>query len=249
MTVDKFHYSNRKNQIISKWQFRISKQLFNIWIFGHWSLFEFCILRFGIFINQRLYEQTRIKLFFRNMKIVMSHIFFIVTFLVSGNFLLSQENQYLIQTFKKHKDAVNSIKISPDGQYLLSGSSDKSIILWDIRSGNYMLIIKDNPRKVQAVEFSPDGNYFLGNSGNIIKLWKINGEYINTFKGHSTDIWSLKFAPDGKSFVSGSFDKSFRVWDFLEIRLLQTIEGHKKSVLTVTIDPDGKRIASGSLDE
>ena len=186
------------------------------------------------------------------MKIVMSHIyilFFIVTFLISGNFLLSQEKNYLVRTFKKHKEAVNSVKISPDGRHLLSGSADKSIILWDIATGNDLLIIKDIPRKVQAVEFSPYGNYFLGNSGNIIKLWKINGEYINTFKGHATDIWSLKFAPDGKSFVSGSFDRIFRVWDFLEIRLLQTIEGHKKSVLTVTIDPAGKRIASGSLDE
>lgn len=169
---------------------------------------------------------------------------FIVTFLISGNFLLSQEKNYLVRTFKKHKEAVNSVKISPDGRHLLSGSADKSIILWDIATGNDLLILKTFQEKFRLWNFLR-----MGNSGNIIKLWKINGEYVNTFREHSTDIWSLKFAPDGKSFVSGSFDRSFRVWDFLEIRLLQTIEGHKKSVLTVTIDPGGKRIASCSNDQ
>lgn len=73
----------------------------------------------------------------------------------------------------------------------------------------------------------------------------------NVLKGHTETIYSLVFSPNGKQIVTGSFDKTVKVWDATtgkEIRTLTGPQGHKQMVLNVAISPDGSLIASGSSD-
>ncbi|NDH05463.1 hypothetical protein EBX93_05990 [bacterium] len=70
-------------------------------------------------------------------------------------------------------------------------------------------------------------------------------------KGHNETIYSLVFSPNGKQVVTGSFDKTIKVWDAVtgkEIRTLTGPQGHKQMVLSVAVNPDGSLIASGSSD-
>jgi WD40 repeat protein len=48
--------------------------------------------------------------------------------------------------------------------------------------------------------------------------------------------------------VSGSYDKTVRLWDAVTGAALQTLEGHSGSVTSVTFSPDGKQVVSGSYD-
>ncbi len=73
----------------------------------------------------------------------------------------------------------------------------------------------------------------------------------NVLKGHTETIYSLVFSPNGKQIVTGSFDKTVKVWDAntgKEIRTLTGPQGHKQMVLNVAVSPDGLLIASGSSD-
>ena len=54
--------------------------------------------------------------------------------------------------------------------------------------------------------------------------------------------------PDGHRAVSGSRDKTLRVWDLERGQSLRTLEGHSRSVNGVAITPDGRRAVSGSRD-
>lgn len=70
-------------------------------------------------------------------------------------------------------------------------------------------------------------------------------------KGHSETVYSLLFHPSGKQVVTGSFDKSIKVWDVQsgrEIRTFAGSQGHQQMVLSLDISPDGTMIASGSTD-
>lgn len=73
----------------------------------------------------------------------------------------------------------------------------------------------------------------------------------SVLKGHTETIYSLVFSPNGKQIVTGSFDKTIKVWDATtgkEIRTLTGPQGHKQMVLNVAVNSDGSLIASGSSD-
>ena len=67
-------------------------------------------------------------------------------------------------------------------------------------------------------------------------------------KGHSKSISSIAISPDGKNIVSGSIDKTIKVWDFKTGECLNSLEGHSDCVRSIAISPDGKNIVSGSDD-
>ena len=59
----------------------------------------------------------------------------------------------------------------------------------------------------------------------------------------------MAFSPDGKRIVSGSEDKTVKVWDAATGQETLTLKGHTGAVTSVAFSPDGKRIVSGSEDK
>lgn len=66
--------------------------------------------------------------------------------------------------------------------------------------------------------------------------------------GHSDTIRALDFSPDGRLALSGSDDKSIKVWQVPSGKEIRTLTGHKDGVTAVRFLPDGKRALSGSSD-
>jgi GTPase SAR1 family protein/uncharacterized CHY-type Zn-finger protein len=67
-------------------------------------------------------------------------------------------------------------------------------------------------------------------------------------KGHSEAVYAIVITPNGKQIISGSMDRTLRVWDLASGRCLTTLEGHSDLVEAIVITPDGKQIISGSDD-
>ena len=71
----------------------------------------------------------------------------------------------------------------------------------------------------------------------------------NNLKGHQHWVNSVAFSPDGKTIVSGSRDKTIRLWDTTGKPIGQPLKGHQDGVNSVAFSPDGKTIISGSSDK
>ncbi len=69
-----------------------------------------------------------------------------------------------------------------------------------------------------------------------------------TLKGHVGFVSSVAFSPDGKRVLTGSYDKTAKIWDAETGQELLTLKGHGNYVSSVAFSPDGKRVLTGSRD-
>ena len=145
-----------------------------------------------------------------------------------------------------HSDTINSVAFSPNGEVLATGSTDKTIKLWDVATGLELRTLTGHADFVNSVAFSPDGKIVAsGSRDKTVKLWNVStGAELVTLKGHSDEVNTAVFSPDGKTVASAGGDKTIRVWDAPSGTLLRTLEGHKNMIHQVVFSPDGRLLAS-----
>jgi WD40 repeat protein len=101
--------------------------------------------------------------------------------------------------------------------YQVRGEERGEVILWDITSRKKRLVISDETvGDTYVVEFSPDGKQLMrgGANPNGIELRDVEtGKVTQTFRGHRALIRTAAFTPDGLTLVSGSVDRTVRIWD------------------------------------
>ena len=71
----------------------------------------------------------------------------------------------------------------------------------------------------------------------------MTGKELRTLEGHSSGIRSVMFSPDGTRIVSGSHDRSIKLWDAETGAEIRTINGHTNNVFSVAFSPDGTSVA------
>jgi len=85
-------------------------------------------------------------------------------------------------------------------------------------------------------------------SGGIVTLDRITGIQVAILSGHTDYVRSVAFSPDGTSLVSGSDDKTIKLWDVQTGGVVKTFHGHTDWVHSVSISANCTTIASGSKD-
>jgi len=128
----------------------------------------------------------------------------------------------------------NFIAFTPDGKYIISNVYSKQktvpfINIYDANTGKKKTIISTKPELYSPIAISPDGNLivFVPDNKKTIGLFDITADKeiktISGFSGHTDNIKSLAFSPDGKIIVSGSADKSIKLWDVATGKEIRTM--------------------------
>lgn len=150
------------------------------------------------------------------------------------------------QQLPGHKDSVNQVKFSPDGDQLISTSKDNTAIIWDRQSGSPLLSLKDFTAAVWGVDFSPDGDVIAtGSADNAVRLWDRQGHLLHRLEGHTANINSVQFSADSQRLFSASDDQTIKVWD-RQGTLLATLLGPTSGINGLSLN--GNTLASGSTD-
>ena len=99
---------------------------------------------------------------------------------------------------------MNSVAVSGDGRLALSASSDRTVKVWDLRSGQVLRTLAGHTGGVNSVAVSGDGRLALSaSSDRTVKVWDLEtGQCLATLP-LDAPLWSLALAPDGATVVVG----------------------------------------------
>eukprot|EP01028_Stygiella_incarcerata_P002354 TRINITY_DN1440_c0_g1_i13.p1 TRINITY_DN1440_c0_g1~~TRINITY_DN1440_c0_g1_i13.p1 ORF type:complete len:304 (+),score=57.39 TRINITY_DN1440_c0_g1_i13:399-1310(+) len=157
-----------------------------------------------------------------------------------------------IKTITDHSDDIKAVCVSPSGRYFGCGSDDCYASVWDAGTLTKVASLHvpvSSKGDIRAITFNPfDTVVALGSYDGIIRTFAITGARLGDHKPHDGCVCSLKYTPDGRHLVSGSWDKSVKVWDVHTMDVVRTMTGHKEPVHAIDISPDGRLVASVSDD-
>jgi WD40 repeat protein/serine/threonine protein kinase len=155
-----------------------------------------------------------------------------------------------IRGLEGHSDRVRSLAFAPDGRTLATVSNDRSVRLWDTKTGRTMQIER-SPDKLVALAFAPDGaTLAVATDAGVVTIRNATTLAILKTIRHenSEELLNLAFAPDGRSLATCGMSGTIRLWDPLTGQELLTLPGHKAQVNGIAFAPDGSSLASCSHD-
>ncbi|KAF7363057.1 WD40 repeat-like protein [Mycena venus] len=171
-----------------------------------------------------------------------------VTFSPNGEWIVSgcdDSNVYVwnlrtgaqIGVLEGHSGYVLSISFSPNGDRIVSGSEDRTLRVWNVHTKGEVAVLGEGfTARVQSVGV---GNPIMLPSSQILGVPLL-------FEGHNSSVRCAAFSPDGERIVSGSQDKTVRMWGSKTGALLAEPIQHDDMIDSVAFSSDGEWIVSGS---
>jgi len=157
-----------------------------------------------------------------------------------------------------HNHFISDIALTIDSNkrlFILSGSWDGSLRLWDVENGKSTLRFVNHTKDVLSVAFSADNRQIVsGSRDRSIKVWNTLGQCKYTFtakdNGHRDWVSCVRFSPNVEApiLVSAGWDKLVKVWDMRTLQCKFNLVGHEGYVNTIAVSPDGTLCASGGKD-
>ncbi|BAZ68014.1 WD-40 repeat protein [Fischerella sp. NIES-4106] len=151
---------------------------------------------------------------------------------------LTRADGRLLRTLIGHNDSVNAVAVTSDGKQIISGSSDNTLKVWNLKTGEEIFTLEGHTQAVTAVVVTPDGKGVISASNdNTIKIWDLQTAMeIFTLKGHQGSVNAIVVTSDGKRLFSGSSDKTIKEWNLETGEEISTINDRSIEGVTITHD-------------
>ncbi|XP_069695001.1 notchless protein homolog 1 [Periplaneta americana] len=113
-----------------------------------------------------------------------------------------------------HQQLINDVKFSVDTRMIASASFDKSIKLWDGRTGKFITSLRGHVQAVYQIAWSADSRLLVsGSADSTLKVWSMKTYKLEfDLPGHADEVFAVDWSPDGLMVVSGGKDKVLKLW-------------------------------------
>ena len=158
---------------------------------------------------------------------------------------ITHSHQALLNSMKEHRSQVTCIRITAERDQCISSSKDGACLIWCL--DRYVrLTALFEPTLFNSVLYHPDSSQILTCGSNMkISYWEsYSGDAIRVVKGGDGEMTALAISNNGKYFVSGSADKSVKLWDYDGGIYLAKGVAHSGAVSAATISPDQRTVVS-----
>ncbi len=153
--------------------------------------------------------------------------------------------------FSDHADAVTSVDMSGKGTYVVSGSADNTLRLWDVSASRCVRVFAGHAGSVTAVRLSRDGQYALSASRDrTLRVWDVKGqECVSVLRAHEGPVLSVDARADFSAAASYGQDGRLLFWNLLKgsvIRSEEEFDGGDSGA--VAMARDGSVALAGGRD-
>ncbi|KAG2032336.1 WD40-repeat-containing domain protein [Suillus americanus] len=155
----------------------------------------------------------------------------------------------VISNWIGHTHVVCALCWSAGGKQVVSGSWDGTARIWNVKSGQTVLMIETGHNWVYAVMYSPDSSKIAtgGDEENAVKIWDVKtGELLKTLE-HDGMVCSLVWTSDRKKLIAGSYGR-IRIFNTATWKQIAILEGHTNWVTNISLSSNNRLLASASLD-
>ncbi|MCU0534180.1 MAG: WD40 repeat domain-containing protein [Hydrococcus sp. Prado102] len=156
----------------------------------------------------------------------------------------------LVYRLTEQAGKISSVAIAPDGETLASSCSNKTINLWNLRTGKLIRTIAGHSEDVSSIAISPDGQFLASSSVRCpksnVKVWNLkSGKLLHSHLGHKRSVRFVAIDSEARILVSGS--NKIKLWNLHTGDRLCTL-WHPCAVNAATISPNGQWLVSGGSD-
>lgn len=145
-----------------------------------------------------------------------------------------------------HEDSVIDLAFGAEDTLLASASLDGTARIWDVETGEELIVLEGHEQGVTALAFHPDGEMIATGSGDTtIRLWDIEtGEELFLLEQSTGGISGLDFSPDGTILASVGQDSFIRLFDVETGVEIAALDFHTNWISGVAFSGDGKFIGT-----
>jgi WD40 repeat protein len=146
---------------------------------------------------------------------------------------------------KARTSATETVALSEDGRFALSGGGDKRVHLWDLGAGQRLAELPGHTGRVMAVRFGSGGETAVSASADrTVGVWDLKkGTRMMTLTGPSRIINCVAISADGRRVAAGDRDLKVHVWTLADGHH-RVFDGHSDSVIAVAFTTSGKAVVS-----
>ena len=128
--------------------------------------------------------------------------------------IIHVESGMRVKLLEGHNMMINSVNMSPDNKFAITGAFDKTAKIWDVETGALKHTLTGHTHYFISVSFSPDSTFAVTASADgTTRIWNVeSGQCLHTLGGHPKGVNKASFSPDQTRVITAG-EGIVKIWD------------------------------------